>query len=241
MKKVKHLLELPKASTHLTLWKADLNEEGSFDEAIKGCNGVFHVATPMDFESKDPENEVIKPTINGMLSIMKACVNAKTVRKLVFTSSASAVRFGEHEKPAYDENCWTDVEFCRNKSKQVQMYFVSKALAEQAAWKFAKENNLDFTTIIPPLVVGSFLTPSMPPNLITALSPITGNEAHYSILKQTQFVHSDDLCNAQIFLYEHPKAEKGVYALAAMLPFMTLQNCLEKNSPSTMSLQSSRM
>ena len=61
------------------------------------------------------QNEVIKPTINGMLSIMKACVNSKTVRKLVFTSSAAAVRFGEHEKPVYDENCWTDVEFCRNK------------------------------------------------------------------------------------------------------------------------------
>ena len=56
MKKVKHLLELPKASTtHLIPWKADLNEEGRFDEAIKGCNGVFLVATPMDFESKDPE------------------------------------------------------------------------------------------------------------------------------------------------------------------------------------------
>lgn len=55
MKKVKHLLELPKADTNLTLWKADLNEEGSFDEAIEGCVGVFHVATPMDFESKDPE------------------------------------------------------------------------------------------------------------------------------------------------------------------------------------------
>jgi bifunctional dihydroflavonol 4-reductase/flavanone 4-reductase len=55
MKKVKHLLELPKANTHLTLWKADLAEEGSFDDAINGCSGVFHVATPMDFESKDPE------------------------------------------------------------------------------------------------------------------------------------------------------------------------------------------
>lgn len=55
MKKVKHLLELPKAKTHLTLWKADLAEEGSFDEAIQGCTGVFHVATPMDFHSKDPE------------------------------------------------------------------------------------------------------------------------------------------------------------------------------------------
>ena len=104
---------------------------------------------------------------------------------------------------------------------------------------FAKENNLDFITIIPPLVVGSFLMPSMPPSLITVFSPITvtyshalviiehvvqftcrlkftltcsiaGNEAHYSILKQTQFVHLDDLCNAHIFPYEHPKA-KGRY------------------------------
>lgn len=54
-KKVNHLLDLPNAKTHLSLWKADLGEEGSFDEAIEGCTGVFHVATPMDFESKDPE------------------------------------------------------------------------------------------------------------------------------------------------------------------------------------------
>lgn len=55
MKKVKHLLELPKADTRLSLWKADLSEVGSYNEAINGCSGVFHVATPMDFESKDPE------------------------------------------------------------------------------------------------------------------------------------------------------------------------------------------
>ena len=55
MKKVKHLLELPNADTHLALWKADLTHEGSFDVAINGCNGVFHVATPLDFASKDPE------------------------------------------------------------------------------------------------------------------------------------------------------------------------------------------
>ncbi|KAM3710668.1 hypothetical protein ACJW31_01G048100 [Castanea mollissima] len=207
LKKVKHLIDLPKASTHLTLWKADLNEEGSFDEAIKGCTGVFHVATPMDFESKDPENEVIKPTINGVLSIMKACVNAKTVRRLVFTSSAGTVNVEEHIKPVYDENCWTDVEFVRKKKMTGWMYFVSKTLAEQAAWKFAKENNLDFISIIPPLVVGPFIMSSMPPSLITGLSPITGNEAHYSIIKQGQFVHLDDLVNSHIYLYENPKAE----------------------------------
>ncbi|KAJ1375564.1 hypothetical protein SESBI_50863 [Sesbania bispinosa] len=55
MNKVKHLVELEGAKTHLSLWKADLAEEGSFDEAIKGCVGVFHVANPMDFDSNDPE------------------------------------------------------------------------------------------------------------------------------------------------------------------------------------------
>lgn len=58
------------------------------------------------------------------------------------------------------------------------MYFVSKTLAEQAAWKYAKENNLDFITIIPPLVVGPFIMPSMPPSLITGLSPITGTRRY---------------------------------------------------------------
>lgn len=56
----------------------------------------------------------------------------------------------------------------------VQMYFVSKTLAEQAAWKFAQENGIDFITIIPTLVVGPFLIPTMPPSLVTSLSPITG-------------------------------------------------------------------
>lgn len=55
LKKVKDLRELPRADTNLTLWKADMNIEGSYDEAVQGCEGVFHMATPMDFESDNPE------------------------------------------------------------------------------------------------------------------------------------------------------------------------------------------
>lgn len=39
---------------------------------------------------------------------------------------------------------------------------------------------------------------------------MAGNEAHYSILKQIQLVHLDDLCEGHIFLFEHPEA-KGRY------------------------------
>ncbi|CAI0436089.1 unnamed protein product [Linum tenue] len=111
-RKVKHLVELPNANTHLTLWKSDLSVPGSFDDAIHGCSGVFHVATPMDFDSPDPgQNEVIKPTVDGVLDIMKACAKARTVRRIVFTSSAGTVDAEEHPKPIYDENNWSDLEF----------------------------------------------------------------------------------------------------------------------------------
>ncbi|XP_028798941.1 dihydroflavonol 4-reductase-like [Neltuma alba] len=207
MEEVKHLVELGGAEKQLSIWKADLREEGSFDDVISGCTGVFHLANPMDFESKDPENEVIKPTVNGLLDIMKACVKAKTVRRLIFTSSAGAVDISEHQKSVYDETCWSNVEFCRREKMTGWMYFISKTLAEQEGWKFAKQHNIDFVTINPTLVVGPFLVNSMPPSLTTALSLITGNEAHYSIIKQCHFVHLDDVCMAQIFLFENPKVE----------------------------------
>lgn len=229
-KKVKHLLELPKAETHLTLWKADLAYEGSFNEAIKGCTGVFHVATPMDFETKDPENEVIKPTLAGMLDIMKACLEAK-VKRLVFTSSAGTVNVEPQTKFFYDESCWSDIQFCRTVQMTGWMYFVSKTLAEQAAWKFAKEHNMDFITVIPTLVIGPFISPFMPPSLITGLSPITGNEGHYRIIAQGQFVHLDDLCEAHIFLYENPKAEGRYIASSHSATIYELAKILREKYP----------
>ena len=86
------------------------------------------------------------------------------------------------------------------------MYFVSKTLAEKAALAYAAEHGLHLITIIPTLVVGPFFSAGMPPSMITALALVTGNEPHYSILKQVQFVHLDDLCDAHIFLFEHPAA-----------------------------------
>ena len=43
------LLSLPGAAERLKLFQADLSEEGAFDSAVEGCDGVFDVASPMDF------------------------------------------------------------------------------------------------------------------------------------------------------------------------------------------------
>nr|ASU87423.1 dihydroflavonol-4-reductase [Camellia sinensis] len=213
--KVSHLLDLPKAGTHLTLWKADIMEEGSFDDPIHGCDGVFHVATPTEFSSKDPENEVIKPTVNGVLNIMRSCSKAKTVKRLIHTSTTGTVVIQPQPQPQpepdqYDESFWTDINFCKAQKMTGWMYFVGKTMAEKAAWEFAEENGLDLITIQPSIVIGPFITPSKPLSIELSIALITRNERLYPMLTRARAVHVVDVCNAHIYLLEHPQA-KGRY------------------------------
>ena len=45
--KVGYLWELNGARERLKMLKADLMVEGSFDEAVRGVDGVFHIASPV--------------------------------------------------------------------------------------------------------------------------------------------------------------------------------------------------
>jgi nucleoside-diphosphate-sugar epimerase len=40
-------------------------------------------------------------------------------------------------------------------------YIVSKTLAEEAAWRFAKENEIDLVSLNPGFVIGPFLQPTL--------------------------------------------------------------------------------
>jgi hypothetical protein len=47
--KIGPLLSLPGAAERLKLFQADLSKEDAFDSAVEGFEGVFDVASPMDF------------------------------------------------------------------------------------------------------------------------------------------------------------------------------------------------
>ena len=53
--KTAHLVALDGADERLHLFKANLLEEGSFDSAIEGCQGVFHTASPFFHSVSDPQ------------------------------------------------------------------------------------------------------------------------------------------------------------------------------------------
>ena len=56
---------------------------------------------------------MIKPAIQGVLNVMKACTKSKSVKRVILTSSAAAVSINQLEGTGLiiDEKNWTDVEF----------------------------------------------------------------------------------------------------------------------------------
>ena len=51
---------------------------------------------------------------------------------------------------------------------------LSKTLAEEAAWKFAKENGIDLVTMNPGFVIGPFLQPTINLTMEIILNLING-------------------------------------------------------------------
>ncbi|TXG62694.1 hypothetical protein EZV62_009688 [Acer yangbiense] len=203
------LTNLPGASEKLQIFTADLSDPDSFKAAIEGCTGVLHVATPIDFEGREPEEVLTQRTIDGTLGILKACLKSKTVKRVVYTSSVSAVTVNGKNVDVMDESFWSDVDYIRKIIPMVGpgAYLVSKTSAEKAALQFAEENGLDLVTVIPTLVVGPFVCPKFPASVRSALAMVLGNKEEYTKSNSTAMVHVDDVVRAHIFLLEYPEAK----------------------------------
>lgn len=55
-----------------------------------------------------------------------------------------------------------------------QWYMLSKTLAEENAWKFAKEKGIDIVTINPAMVIGPLLQPTLNTSAAAILNLING-------------------------------------------------------------------
>ncbi|GLT32052.1 hypothetical protein SLA2020_067460 [Shorea laevis] len=238
-KKISHLMELQKLGD-LKIFRADLTDEGSFDAPIAGCDVVFHVATPVNFASQDPENDMIKPAKQGVENVLKSCVKSKTVKRVILTSSAAAVSCNTLSGTGLvmNEKNWTDVEFLESEKPPTWGYLVSKTVAEKTAWKFAEDNNIDLITVIPTLMTGPSLTQDVPSSVGLATSLLTGNEFLINAMKGMQMLsgsisitHVEDVCRAHVFLAEKESASGRYICCAVNTSVPELAKFLNKRYP----------
>lgn len=154
--KLHHLQELSKgAPGKLSLHAADLTSEGSFDAPISGAKYVFHVASPFTFPSENIQQTLIDPAVKGTENVMRAAAKTKdSLVRVITTSSCAAIYDKNLTMPKkvgakYTESDWNDVS-----DAQTEAYWLSKVLAEKAAWAAAKEQGLDLVTICPNFILG---------------------------------------------------------------------------------------
>ncbi|PSS26360.1 Vestitone reductase [Actinidia chinensis var. chinensis] len=209
-KDISYLTNLPGAPEKLEIFNADLNDPESFNGVIPGCTGVFHVAHPVGFEEKVPEQVTNERSVKGTIGILQACLDSKTVKRVVYTSSAFTVMYNDKSSGLIDDSDWTDVDYVRALKPFGASYIISKTLAERAALEFAEAHGLELVSLIPPWIIGPFICSRCPSSVYPALAMILGEEDQYKHLSKTSMVHVDDVAIAHIFLLEHPDL-KGRY------------------------------
>ncbi|KAL5706994.1 Tetraketide alpha-pyrone reductase 1 [Ranunculus cassubicifolius] len=229
-KKLAHLWKLEGAKERLEVVKADLMEEGSFDDAIMGCEGVFHTASPVLGPKSDPQTEILDPAVNGTLNVLRSCKKNPQLKRVVLTSSSSTVRVRDDINPAIplDESSWSSIQLCQ---RLKIWYPLSKIMAEKAAWDFAQENGIDLVTILPTFIIG----PSLPSDLCSTASDVLallkGDTEKFSWHGRMGYIHIDDVALSHILVYENPNAHGRYLCSSLVVDNTELASFLAKRYP----------
>lgn len=141
----------------LSLYAADLLDAGSFDKAVSGCEVVFHVASPLLVNTTDPQRELLEPAVSGTRAVLGAAARAKTVRRVVMTSSLAAMA-NRAAGTIITDKSWNE-----DATLETDAYAYSKTVAEKAAWEFVDraDPGFDLVTINPSIVWGPALGPRL--------------------------------------------------------------------------------
>nr|GLL24938.1 cinnamoyl-CoA reductase 1-like [Ipomoea trifida] len=211
--KVAHLLALDHAKERLHLFEADLLDENSFDPAIKGCDGVFHTASPVSFKPSATKEELVNPAVNGTLNVLGSCVRTPSVKRVVVTSSTASVMYKRNPltpSDVIDETWFSDKDFAEETK---QWYILSKVLAEEASWKYAGENKIDIVSLHPGLCIGPLLQPTLNFSSEVILGTIKEG-LDFMSFPINIYVDVRDVAIAHIEALEVPSA-RGRYCLVA--------------------------
>lgn len=144
----------------INFFKADLLDDGSYDEAMNGCELVFHTASPFVRNVKDAQKDLVDPAKMGTRNVLESANRIDSVKRVVVTSSCAAM-FGDgadlKDAPghSFNEERWNTTS-----SLIHQPYSFSKVEAEKEAWKIAEsQSRWELVTINPSFVLGPAINP----------------------------------------------------------------------------------
>ena len=220
----------PFASRIEILEVPDMTVSGAFDKAVKGVHGIFHTASPINFNLQTYE-EVVIPAVAGTVTLLNSALEhaGPQLEAVVVTSSATTIL--DPKPPGY---VFTEADFAVNainvaeanraEGKDIPgavLYRASKQAAEKAVWTFKEEKKPHFaiSTVNPTVTIGPPVQPPSSPSKINiTLLPIydifTGGPIPPSI-GSGYFIDVRDVAFVHLWAYEHPDIANGERYIAS--------------------------
>ncbi|CAO2190450.1 unnamed protein product [Urochloa humidicola] len=119
---------------------------------------------------------------------------------------------------------------CKKASIKKQWYVVSKTLAEEAAWKFSRDNGFEIVTINPAMVIGPLLQPTLNTSAEAILKLINGSSSTYPNFS-FGWVNVKDVALAHILAYEVPSANGRYCVVERVAHYSEVVNIIRKMYP----------
>lgn len=212
--------EAPTLFNSIDWVQADILDIPALEAVFAGVTHVYHAAAYISFDPK--QFDVLrKVNVEGTANIVNLCI-ATNVEKLCYVSSIGAIGRSINQKPATEENEWTE--------QHANVYARTKYAAEMEVWRGSQEN-LNIVIVNPGVIIGPGFWDSGSGKFFTTAY----NNSSYCPPSGSGFVSVTDVVRVAIALQKSSISKERFILVAENLSFKeilgTMTLAMNKNPP----------
>ena len=214
--RITRLKSLP-SGNNADFFSANMADISSLDSPLKNADAVFICCliptykgfdgTPArELDDEKGYNEIIKPTVDGCLNILKTA-KRNNVKNILICSSTSSTNPIPPVSIKNELDHWSDEKEQCNSKKYTS---AAKTYMEKAAFKFCNENNLRLSVFLPTGLYGPAVLPEhLKHNPFLWIKSVLegGPPRHQKVPNDSaSLIHLQDLAKLFLAAYENPSA-----------------------------------
>jgi dihydroflavonol-4-reductase len=135
----------PLAGLDVEVVRGDIMDPASCDAAVAGCERVYHAAAGFLMWSRDPERDIVQPSVAGTRTVLGAAARAR-VEKVLYVSTGGTIGFPSRPDEVWDET--------HENTSPHTWYMKGKLAAEHEAFALGRREGMAVTAVNPGLILG---------------------------------------------------------------------------------------
>ncbi|KAJ1475286.1 hypothetical protein T484DRAFT_1968579 [Baffinella frigidus] len=193
-----------------------LGDEG-WAEAMAGCAGLAHVASPIETSGKGDADVLTRQAVEGTERALRFAALAGTVTRVVVTATMASICGSQRE--ANPEHQWSEAD---HNDAPSSAYSKSKTAAEATVWELADKYKDKFSvcTVHPAVVLGTLL-PAQP--VSSTMSVVQGFAKGQVMSMMFGVCDAADVAEAHVLGLERKEAVNQRYLVCSRDQISTLE------------------